>query len=93
MIPNDTDVLITHGPPAGFLDQSKPGKSGHLGCDDLKEAIYRVEPELHLFGHIHGSGGMKKTYVGDTGHKTILANCAILDEQYLVKNKPMEIEI
>ena len=55
LIPADTDVLITHGPPAGFGDRT--GMAGRSGCDDLLEAVRRVEPRVHLFGHIHQDGG------------------------------------
>ncbi|MEM9490009.1 MAG: metallophosphatase domain-containing protein [Myxococcota bacterium] len=56
MIPADTDVLITHGPARGlgdrvYLDQ-------HEGCGDLRAALERVQPMLHLCGHIHEDGGL-----------------------------------
>jgi len=56
MIPNDTDILITHGPPAGILDRNR--KNVNCGCDDLLEALARVNPKLHVFGHIHESYGI-----------------------------------
>src|SRR5208282_1908879 len=44
-IPADTDVLITHGPPRGILDQANAKlNTEHCGCDDLYEAIERVRP-------------------------------------------------
>jgi Icc-related predicted phosphoesterase len=55
LIPEHTDVLITHGPPRGFGDRSPVG--GRFGCEDLLEAVRRVRPALHLFGHIHQDGG------------------------------------
>jgi Icc-related predicted phosphoesterase len=54
-IPPETDVLITHGPPRGFGDCSEV--EGRAGCDDLLDAVRRVQPALHLFGHIHQDGG------------------------------------
>jgi len=53
-IPEDTDVLITHGPPALKLDYYE---GMHLGCEDLAKAVERVKPALHLFGHIHPARG------------------------------------
>ena len=35
LIPNNTDILITHGPPLKILDKSIRGK--HLGCEELKK--------------------------------------------------------
>jgi Icc-related predicted phosphoesterase len=50
-VPDDVDVLITHGPPYGCLDKVKGGK--RVGCKDLAQAIERVSPKVHIFGHIH----------------------------------------
>lgn len=54
-IPGGTDVLVTHGPPAGIGDRSDD--AARAGCADLLEAVRRVRPLLHLFGHIHPDGG------------------------------------
>ena len=37
-IPDDTDILITHGPPLGILDAA-PGLQRHEGCPELMEAV------------------------------------------------------
>jgi len=57
-IPDNTDVLITHGPPYGILDRTFDGR--HVGCEDLLERVREVAPKVHLFGHIHEARGMKK---------------------------------
>lgn len=54
-IPADTGVLITHGPPAGVGDRTARGEG--VGCADLDEAVRRVRPRLHVFGHIHEAYG------------------------------------
>lgn len=54
MIPLDTDVLITHTPPAGILDQKG---DEHLGCPYLRDRVFEVRPRLHCFGHVHASFG------------------------------------
>ena len=36
LIPTDTDILITHGPPLGIGDSRK---GSHVGCTDLLEAV------------------------------------------------------
>lgn len=56
-IPLGLDVLITHGPPHGILDQTRLGMN--LGCEELKAAVDRVRPRVHIFGHIHEAGGQK----------------------------------
>ncbi len=55
LIPEGTDVLITHGPPYGIGDWC--GEPVRQGCKDLLAAVLRVKPLLHLFGHIHQDGG------------------------------------
>ena len=78
MIPDNTDILITHGPPYGILDTSREG-SQHLGCEDLLRAVERVKPKLHVFGHIHGGAGI---YKQDCSGGPIFVNAAVLNEAY-----------
>jgi 3',5'-cyclic AMP phosphodiesterase CpdA len=54
-IPDGLDVLITHGPPAGFGDATSVDR--REGCSDLLDRVRVAKPRLHLFGHIHESGG------------------------------------
>lgn len=55
-IPANIDVLVTHTPPSGILDSD----SGiNYGSKILLDRIMAVRPELHLFGHIHSSHGIK----------------------------------
>jgi len=86
LIPEDTDVLITHGPPAGILDQPF-GKGEHAGCELLLKRVEQVRPKVHVFGHIHGSYG--RTTVGET----LFVNASLCDEHYDPVNKPHLIEI
>jgi Icc-related predicted phosphoesterase len=55
MIPKGVDVLITHGPPEGILDLTNRGDAA--GCRDLLLCVYELEPQLHVFGHIHEAAG------------------------------------
>lgn len=56
-IGQDTDVVITHGPPNGILDPSPEGAK-YRGCEDLFNAISSARPRLHCFGHNHGGWGV-----------------------------------
>ncbi len=56
LIRDGVDVLITHCPPEGFGDRSSV--EGRQGCSDLRAAVLRLRPMLHLFGHIHEDGGL-----------------------------------
>lgn len=90
-IPDDTDVLVTHGPVMGILDElvSANGvpNGQHVGCHDLADRIKKLNVKVHVCGHIHAAYGMAK--VG----KTKFYNAALLDEYYNVANEPWEIEI
>ena len=55
-IPNDIDIIMTHGPPRGILDWCP---QGNVGCPHLLQAIRRVKPLMHCFGHIHESSGFE----------------------------------
>jgi Icc-related predicted phosphoesterase len=74
-IPDNLDVLITHGPPFGILDQTAPGEA-HLGCEELLNAVEEKKPRVHLFGHIHGGAGTLEN------RATRFVNAAYLNERY-----------
>jgi len=54
-IPENTDILVTHGPPQGILDLSRDrdDKLEYCGDKELLNHVYRVRPKHHIFGHIH----------------------------------------
>jgi len=84
-IPEDTDILITHGPPYGYHD-IPGGQSIRVGCEMLRHRVDEIKPKIHVFGHIHGSSGY---YFN--GH-THFINAAILDERYDYTNLPVSFE-
>jgi Icc-related predicted phosphoesterase len=81
-IPQGTDVLITHGPPYGILD-SAPGSGIHSGCRELLEAVLRIRPKLHVFGHIHGAYGIFRT------DQTTFVNAAALGSDGDLEMSPL----
>ena len=87
VIPKDTDILITHGPPQGHLDISgPPHNEGNLGCELLRVNVDKQPPKIHVFGHIHGSYGYK------FHNGTHFINASVLNEQYSQVNQPMTID-
>lgn len=90
-IPNDTNILITHGPPYDILDKTYDFKGNvreeRLGCFQLMKRIQEVKPDLHFFGHIHAQGGKQFHQDG-----TSFYNAAICDEQYAPTNPLTEVE-
>lgn len=83
-IPNGVDILLTHGPAYGNLDDSY---DGHLGCRALKDAIERVKPKIHIFGHIHHAYGRKVGVDGIT-----YVNASSCDEEYRPVNPPVVVD-
>jgi Icc-related predicted phosphoesterase len=57
LIPDDVDVIITHGPPKGILDLSydESSRLEYCGCSSLKKRIFKLNPKLCCFGHIHNN--------------------------------------
>ena len=58
-IPSDSDIIVTHTPPKGHCDWS-PGKGGSAGCEELRKALWRVRPKLHICGHCHEGRGAER---------------------------------
>lgn len=91
-IPNDTNILITHGPPAGILDlvlNDFGDPNQHEGCSDLRNRIEELsELKVHLYGHLHLQGSNIAKLNGK-----IFGNAAICDDKYKTVHKPLEIEI
>ncbi len=85
-IPNNTDILITHGPPFGFLDIPGHGTPHNVGCELLRLRIDELRPKIHVFGHIHGSYGYYYN-----GH-THFFNASVLDERYKYTHAPFTFE-
>lgn len=85
LIPMNTNILITHGPPKGKLDKTQ--YNDVVGCEELILAIERVKPKYNIFGHIHEGYGIIRT------EDTTYINASILDENYTLKNKPIIFEI
>jgi predicted phosphohydrolase len=78
-IPQDLDVLITHGPPLGILDKTLEGNNA--GCYDLKNRLEELTfnesaPKHHIFGHIHEAKG--EAYNG----YTLFHNVSAVDRRY-----------
>lgn len=85
-IPNDIQILITHGPRHGILDLTPNGE--RVGCKDLGQKIDQLKHlKLHVFGHVHGSSG-EKSFNG-----VQYLNACICDERYLPTNPIREFEL
>ena len=92
LVPDDTSVLITHGPPKGILDRV-PRAFGfdNEGCEDLLARVRELASlgklRAHLFGHIHFGYGVHEEF----GVKFV--NASICDEEYSATNFPVVFDI
>jgi Icc-related predicted phosphoesterase len=84
LIPENTDILVVHGPPHGYGDFSIHDQV-HTGSPGLLERIEEIGPKLVVAGHIHSGRGLYN--IGDT----IFVNASYLDEKYKPTNDPMII--
>lgn len=94
LIPDDTDILVTHCPPNGIMDGVKDMSYGfenlytrYTGSVSLRNhSMKRIKPKLHVFGHIHEWGGKCiDTCV------TKFVNASIVNEFYQPVNKPVRV--
>ena len=88
MIPEDTDVLITHSPPNGIRDFVYNRRANqNVGCELLRFHVERVNPLLHVYGHIHCAYGAAMV------RDTVFVNASICTESYEPINKPIIVDI
>lgn len=93
-IPENVDILVTHCPPLGIMDEVQSyetGKTEYTGSHSLMQEFYRerIKPRLHVFGHIHeGYGGPERLM--DYPH-TMFVNASHVNERYEPVNKPVKI--
>jgi Icc-related predicted phosphoesterase len=86
-IPDNTDVLITHGAPHTILDFGIYSNH-HTGSPSLYwEVMNRIKPKIHCFGHVHSGYGQKII------ESTTFINASNLNDDYLCVNAPVVIEI
>ena len=86
LIPVDTNILITHGPPYLTLDATKSGL--RVGCPELANKIKDLSDlKVHVFGHIHEAEGIVEK------NGVIYVNATILDLYYEVKNSPVILHV
>jgi|ERR1700743_2743926 Icc-related predicted phosphoesterase len=91
-IPENIDILITHGPPYGILDgiSNEDGSDFHAGSASLRNIVLSnlrmPKLKFHIFSHIHEQGG--KIFESTL---TKFVNCSIMNEKYKPVNKPVRI--
>jgi Icc-related predicted phosphoesterase len=84
-IPEGLDILVTHGPAFGILDDTVNGM--RVGCEELYKKIFEVKPKYHICGHIHYGYGMREL------DGVTFINVSSLGENYNYRNKPFQFHL
>ncbi len=92
LIPNDIDILITHGPPNGILDEvQRKYFVENTGCEELRKRVEEIAAfgklKLHVFGHIHCGYGIREEF------RVKFVNASNCDESYEPTQMPIVIEL
>lgn len=92
LIPDDTEILITHSPPWGILDKTIRNK--HVGSISLLTKIedMKTPPIIWVWGHIHEQGG-KQLVLKHGGPNTFCVNASLVNERYEPVNKAVTINL
>jgi Icc-related predicted phosphoesterase len=95
-IPEETDILVTHGPPKGVLDLTHDSESGGLvqvGCMALRRHVEtRIKPRVHAFGHLHDEKGISNFGMYTRGETQFL-NCSCCDLSGQLRNNGWVLEM
>lgn len=96
MIPDDTDILVTHGPPKGVLDLSMHRE--RFGCFNLLDRVRKLPNlKLHIFGHIHEGYGQTNQYQSEWREpetmKHLSINCAHMNWNYSPENPAITVTL
>lgn len=85
LIPEDTDILVTHTPPFGTLDTNSRGRQ--CGCRELQWRLDELRPRVHCFGHIHASAdSMERS-------GTTYVNASLVDRSYKLARPPVTLDV
>lgn len=92
-VPEDTDILVTHGPPYGYRDLAQdmhatswgPAEMVHVGCAAQKNMLLKSNIKHVVCGHIHRGYGSEQI----NNYDIMVHNASICNEKYIPANKPI----
>ncbi|MEK6878111.1 MAG: metallophosphoesterase, partial [Nanoarchaeota archaeon] len=91
IIPNNIDILISHGPISNILDENF--YFNKCGSHSLGRLIFDIKPSYHIFGHIHEQGGKTISLNYENKFNCTHINCSHVNEKYKPVNTPIRIEL
>lgn len=86
-IPEDINILLSHGPPFSILDLNMRGD--RCGSVSLLNRMQQINYDIVAFGHIHPSYGIKYNY----DDNQVYINASICNDVLMPINSPIEIEL
>lgn len=89
LIPLDTDILVTHGPPFGISDLVYRDQES-VGCEELAKVLAQIHPKVHIFGHIHEGYGVWDSLDYPT---TQFINASSVNIYYETTNDPIVFNV
>lgn len=92
LIPEQTDILITHGPPYKHGDLTARiippwNDEVNVGCKELLKRVEEIKPKYHVFGHIHSGNGVTNN------EYTAFINASVVNERYKYTYPPKVVTI
>lgn len=92
-IPEGVDVVLAHGPAAGYGDLLHDGVR-RVGSPALADRLRELDCALAISGHIHEGYGRWAVPAADPARSDRwLANVSLLNERYELVNRPQLFEI
>jgi len=86
LIPEDTHILLSHGPPWGIADRCG---NKHVGSNSLRQTVEALTKLTVIScGHIHHERGVYKLNNGAS-----VLSSSLVNGQYILTNKPLVIDI
>lgn len=90
-IPDDTNILVCHGPFYSILDKVGDRKVGSVSMKKIIDNKLRNSLELYICGHVHESYGTT-VYKPPMGGSIKCINASSLNGNYVYTNPPIVIE-
>jgi len=93
-IPDNVDIVISHGPPFGIGDlvpakilNETESVGENCGSPALRERLFKIKPKLVVFGHIHEGYGVYER----EGIKFV--NASLMNRIFVPNNNPLIFEL
>lgn len=80
-LPDKVAVLLTHMPPLGAGDRDSDGS--RTGCPALAKRVAELQPNFHVFGHVHSDWGAHRL----PGLDTVFVNASCVSDYYRVGSR------